>query len=101
MASKKGSIDQAQGYLIDGVVPPVPDVDVADAAHEQLQLALVEDLEVVERKNLAEALQELVHLVLDPRDEPPLDHVAGSISISVSIGIGKRLHSNSIFRVSF
>jgi hypothetical protein len=49
-------------YLVDGVLLPVLDVDDADAAHEQLQLALVEDLDVVQRNKLAETGQEVVHL---------------------------------------
>jgi hypothetical protein len=49
-------------YLVNGVLLPVLDVDDADAAHEQLQLALVEDLDVVQRNKLAESGQEVVHL---------------------------------------
>ena len=59
------------------MVPPVLDVDVSDAAHEQLQLSLVEDLEQVQRHHVLEASQKLLHLLLHPRHEPPLDHVPG------------------------
>ena len=39
----------------------------------------VKDLDEVEREQLVEADQELVHLLLDPGDEPPLDHLLGEI----------------------
>ena len=51
--------------LVDGVLFPVFDVDVAQAAHEQLQLVFVKDLQEGERHDLVEALQDGVHLRLD------------------------------------
>ena len=56
------------------VVLPVLDVDAANAAHQQLQLPLVEDLDEVEGDELVEAGEELVHLLPDSVDEPPLYH---------------------------
>ena len=59
--------------LVDGVLFPVFDVDVAQAAHEQLQLVLIEDLQQRQRHDLVEALQDGVHLRLYTGHEPPLD----------------------------
>ena len=49
-------------YFIDSVLLPVLDVDDADAAHEQLQFTLVEDLDVVKRNQFAKSGQEVIHL---------------------------------------
>ena len=49
-------------HFIDSVLLPVLDVDDADAAHEQLQFTLVEDLDVVKRNQFAKSGQEVIHL---------------------------------------
>ena len=59
--------------LVDCVLLPVLDVDVADTTHQQLQLALVEDLDEVPRNDFAETFEESVHLLRNPRHESPTD----------------------------
>jgi hypothetical protein len=49
-------------YIVDGVLLPVVDVDGSDAAHQLLQLDLVEHLEEVQRNELVEPGQEVIHL---------------------------------------
>ena len=49
-------------YFIDSVLLPVLDVDDADAVHQELELSLVENLDVVQRNELVEAGQEVIHL---------------------------------------
>ena len=60
--------------FVNGVILPVLHVDTPDTAHQQLQLALVKDLDQVERDKLVESRQELIHLFSHSVDEPPLDH---------------------------
>ncbi len=60
-------------YLVHCVLLPIADVDDSDAAHEQLELALVKDLDQVKRDEFVEAGKKVVHLLLDSRHEPPLD----------------------------
>jgi hypothetical protein len=50
-------------YTVDGVLLPVVDVDDPDAEDEPLQLALVEHLDEVQWNELAEAGQEMLHLL--------------------------------------
>ena len=49
-------------HFIDSVLLPVLDVDDADAVHQELELSLVENLDVVQRNELVEAGQEVIHL---------------------------------------
>lgn len=48
-----------------GVLLPVVDINICDTANEQLELALVEDVDQVLRDELAEARHERVKLLLD------------------------------------
>ena len=54
-------------YLVDGVLLPVLDVDDSNAAHQKFQLALVKDLDVVQRHQLTEPCQEVIHLQVNKK----------------------------------
>jgi hypothetical protein len=55
-----------------GVAGPIVDVDLADAADEELELALVKDVDELLRDELVEARHERLELVLDPLLDAPL-----------------------------
>lgn len=57
-----------------GVLLPVVNVDVGDTTNEQLQLALVENVDKVSRDQLVESGHERVELLLNPLHDLPLRH---------------------------
>ena len=59
-------------HLVNCVLLPVLDVYCPNAAHQEFQFALVENLEQVELNQLVETLQESLHLVVNPETERKL-----------------------------
>uniref|UniRef100_A0A2M4DBE8 Putative secreted protein n=1 Tax=Anopheles darlingi TaxID=43151 RepID=A0A2M4DBE8_ANODA len=60
--------------LVHGVLLPIVNVNALDTAHQKLELVLIEDLEQRQRYERIDALQERLHLILDPGFKPPVDH---------------------------
>lgn len=59
-----------------GVLLPVLDVDVGDTADQELELALVEDIDEIRGNKLVEAGDEGVELFFDALLDAPFDHKA-------------------------
>lgn len=67
---------------------PVVDVNVCDTTNEQLELALVEDIDQIGRNELVEALHKGVELLVNTLLNAPLcDESAVTVSKSRSISI--------------
>lgn len=60
--------------LVQGVLLPVFDIDVLNAAHQQFQFVFVEDFQKRQRTNRSESLQKRCHLLFDTRNESPLNN---------------------------
>lgn len=67
-----------------GVLLPVIDVDIGNTTDEQLQLALVEDIDKIGRNELVETGHESVELLLDSLDNLPLGNQPVEVSIRYS-----------------
>jgi hypothetical protein len=63
-----------------GVLLPVVDVDVGDAADEQLEFALVEDVDQVRGDELVEARDEGLELLFDALLDAPFGDESGVVS---------------------
>lgn len=63
--------------LVMGVLPPVLDVDVLDAAHQELEFVLIKDLHHVKRHQGVEAFKERVHLFFNSSYKSPFDDKTG------------------------
>ena len=59
-----------------GMLLPVLNVDVCDTADQELEFALVEDVDQIRRNKLVEAGDEGVELFLDTLLDAPFDHEA-------------------------
>lgn len=64
-----------------GVLLPVVNVDVGDTADEELELALVENVDEVGGDQLVEALDERVELLLDALLDAPLGDQPGKMLV--------------------
>jgi hypothetical protein len=63
-----------------GMLLPVVDIDICDAADKQLELALVKDIDKLGRDELVEAAEEGGELLLHPLLDSPFDEQAGKVS---------------------
>ena len=61
-----------------GVLLPVVDINICDTANEQLELALVEDVDQVGRDELVEALHKGIELLIDTLLDAPFCDKPGS-----------------------
>jgi hypothetical protein len=63
--------------LIVGVLPPVLDVNVLDATHQELEFVLVKYLHHVKRHQGVEAFEESVHLFFHSSHKSPFNDKSG------------------------
>ena len=67
-----------------GVLLPVLDVDVGDTADQQLELALVEDVDQIRGNEFVETAQERVELLFDALLDAPFCNQSGYVSMAAN-----------------
>lgn len=83
--------------LVARVLLPVTHVDRADAAHEQLEFVLVENLQHRQRNEILKTVQKGSHLQLNPGHKPPLNHQTVNIKPTLQLFKNSQMINEGLF----